>query len=969
MEPLLFQLPCRANFEAGKDKPTNFANVSGWLGIWQSCVAFYASDSQKIKMEYANLKEVKLQKFLFAETRVVLQDLDGISKMEVMNKEDILSLSNILQFCFANRHTKTPILLEGQPLVAMVGSIRFPAENTKFHQLFKIDASESLVEHFACTWKEKSAAGRLFVSAERVCFAKRESELVNIPFSEVKAIKKMEKEKAIIFESLQQNFTFTGFVKIDPAFRNVEALWKETQTDGRVVMLTSPGRRARQLGNMIIDGLTSVHDSNNPGSVYVRWLMVQNKHNCSDADKATLKSKNVDVISLNVTGKAASQPLQDALRQMRKLVIVLLEYDQQVAETAIALIRACTRAISQVVVVSYMLGATSSPLSDATSSLEALIERFGQHFTFVHITPALMQLFQDEFVDIKREWRICLPLGGERKLAWLDLRDVAEVVNAVVTSPAKDRPHDRRIYYISGPEAISTLEVAEIFSDQVDNEVRFIPCPISTLKEMVAFMLYAQITAAQQAQLSQQQQQQAQQNAEVTPGLAGASIVTKLNGLRKPQCLEYDLDWMLMQYTLIFTELDCQELHSIVSSITEDIAGQPPRSFLNFIEDSMSHFKEKVKIMFLAKQHELIVKQFQSLVDKAPASGSSAGSNTSTKDLSIVGSPPISTSPLTAASFVSISGSNASGISSSSSANLMSASSSGGISLSGAGRFRLHWNQFHRSWGALFQSEMFLLRLFRVFDVDGLNEINVSQFVSKMSVLVNGSIEQQLRLAFEMFDDDQDQLVGRDDLNSVCGAAADILTLSGITPRVVKSLFFASGFQGFPTDPVTQKMKDKINMSEFFTMLQKNRLFIESLGEIQSFDSLLVEQIEGLKKNDVEFSKSHLFPDTVPPPRPQMPNLNTETTESPEATGLESAAMSPTKRPRKVSFTPPPPPSSPAPPVPTTTPLSPPQTPPVHRASDLNLGARRVSGYKKVPDDPPRSPAVGDLFANRFWNF
>ncbi len=48
----------------------------------------------------------------------------------------------------------------------------------------------------------------MFVSAERVCFAKRESELVNIPFSEVKAIKKIEKEKAIVFESLQQNVRF-----------------------------------------------------------------------------------------------------------------------------------------------------------------------------------------------------------------------------------------------------------------------------------------------------------------------------------------------------------------------------------------------------------------------------------------------------------------------------------------------------------------------------------------------------------------------------------------------------------------------------------------------------------------------------------------------------------------------------------------------------------------------------------------
>lgn len=340
---------------------------------------------------------------------------------------------------------------------------------------------------------------------------------------------------------------------------------------------------------MIVDGLTTVHDVNSPGSVYIRWLMVQGKHNCSETEKVTLKAKNVDVISLNVTGKAAAQPLKEAIRQMRKIVIVLLEHDKEVIDTANALIRSCTRAISQVVVVSYLLGQMTAPLSEATAGLENLIERYGQHFTFVHISPALMQVFQDEFVDIKREWRICLPLSGDRKLAWLDLQDVAEVVSAVITSESDDRPHDRRIYYLSGPDAVSADEVAGIFSDQVDNEVRFIPCPVSTLKEMIAFMIYTQITNGSQSQPSQ--------SGDVTPGLAGASIIAKLNNLKgKSQCLEYDVDWMVSQYSTVFSELESQDIHSIVSSITEDIAGQAPRSVLNFVEDNSGSFKEKVKI-------------------------------------------------------------------------------------------------------------------------------------------------------------------------------------------------------------------------------------------------------------------------------------------------------------------------------------------------------------------------------------
>lgn len=344
-----------------------------------------------------------------------------------------------------------------------------------------------------------------------------------------------------------------------------------------------------------------------------------------------------------------------------------------------------------------------------------------------------------------------------------------------------------------------------------------------------------------------------------------------------------------------------------------------------------------MSLTVMAKQHEQLVKQFQALVDRsAPQSSSTPPSLTSaaSKELSIVGSPPISTSPLTAASFVNIPGF-------SSVSTLQGATTA---APSGAGRFRLQWGQFVRSWGALFQSEALLRRLFRVFDADSTNEINVSQFVSKMSVLVNGSVEQQLSLAFDLFDDDLDEFVQRDDLNTVCGAASDILMLSGITPRVVRSLFFASGFHGFPTDAATQKMKDRISSAEFFTMLQKNRLFIESLGEIQSFDSLIVEQIEGLKKNDVEFAKANVFPDSVPPALPPM--QSSPSSELPEV-GAEEILSPAGRRARQGPVMPPPPPAGPAPPIPNSpgVPLSVPSSP--GRPSDAASGARRASAYKK----------------------
>jgi hypothetical protein len=73
-----------------------------------------------------------------------------------------------------------------------------------------------------------------------------------------------------------------------------------------------------------------------------------------------------------------------------------------------------------------------SPFAEALSSLETFIERCGLHFTFVHCNAAIMQLFHDEFINIKTDWRFCLPLLGTNRYAWVDLGDVAAVAANVL---------------------------------------------------------------------------------------------------------------------------------------------------------------------------------------------------------------------------------------------------------------------------------------------------------------------------------------------------------------------------------------------------------------------------------------------------------------------------------------------------------------------------------------------------------
>ena len=119
-----------------------------------------------------------------------------------------------------------------------------------------------------------------------------------------------------------------------------------------------------------------------------------------------------------------------------------------------------------------------------------------------------MQLFEEPFVNIKQDWRFCLPLT-DQKLAWLDLRDVVDIVVAIVgtflafTNPSSktytlltvfclqdwkstnSEEHNGRIYYISGPQALTCEEIANIFTTELDMEVRFLSVTHEQIKALI----------------------------------------------------------------------------------------------------------------------------------------------------------------------------------------------------------------------------------------------------------------------------------------------------------------------------------------------------------------------------------------------------------------------------------------------------------------------------------------------------
>lgn len=76
--------------------------------------------------------------------------------------------------------------------------------------------------------------------------------------------------------------------------------------------------------------------------------------------------------------------------------------------------------------------------------------------------------------DIARDDRLFVPAGGGR-VAFVDVRDVAEVAASALVSP---RAHDARSYTLTGPDPITFFEVAALLSRELARRIRYEPASV-----------------------------------------------------------------------------------------------------------------------------------------------------------------------------------------------------------------------------------------------------------------------------------------------------------------------------------------------------------------------------------------------------------------------------------------------------------------------------------------------------------
>jgi uncharacterized protein YbjT (DUF2867 family) len=101
--------------------------------------------------------------------------------------------------------------------------------------------------------------------------------------------------------------------------------------------------------------------------------------------------------------------------------------------------------------------------------VEEHIRASGIPFTFLHPTW-FMQNFTTSMADGLRSGTLAEP-AADKKVAFIDTRDIAAVAAEVLTGPG----HDGKTYTLTGPELLSRAEVAEAVGREIGRKVSYLP--------------------------------------------------------------------------------------------------------------------------------------------------------------------------------------------------------------------------------------------------------------------------------------------------------------------------------------------------------------------------------------------------------------------------------------------------------------------------------------------------------------
>lgn len=110
--------------------------------------------------------------------------------------------------------------------------------------------------------------------------------------------------------------------------------------------------------------------------------------------------------------------------------------------------------------------------------VEEYIKQSGISYTFLRPSSFMQNYIHYNAESIKKEGRFYMPTG-DGKVSHVDARDIAAVGVEALTTDG----HEGKAYEITGPEALSNYEVAQLLSEVTGKQIEFVDVPEPAAKK------------------------------------------------------------------------------------------------------------------------------------------------------------------------------------------------------------------------------------------------------------------------------------------------------------------------------------------------------------------------------------------------------------------------------------------------------------------------------------------------------
>lgn len=160
--------------------------------------------------------------------------------------------------------------------------------------------------------------------------------------------------------------------------------------------------------------------------------------------------------------------LEAAMKGIDSLFLVTPPFHPHEADQGKQAVEAAGKARVKHIVRLSVIGADADETS-AHGSIEKCIEDSGIAYT--HLRPNFfMQNFNVFYAHTIKTENAFYSAGGEGRASWIDVRDIAAIAVQALVDPA----HRNQGYTLTGGEALSNGEVAEIMSELLDRQITYV---------------------------------------------------------------------------------------------------------------------------------------------------------------------------------------------------------------------------------------------------------------------------------------------------------------------------------------------------------------------------------------------------------------------------------------------------------------------------------------------------------------